>query len=345
MSQTSPNILVTGSNGFLGSAFVARLLARGYKNVRCMVRPGSDHSRLDRLEAAHEGGISLFTGTLSRPSDCRAAMEGIEVVYHLAAATGGAPADMFANSVIATKYLLEAMTAEMEEKKRKIRLVHVSSFAVYGVADLPAGAMVDETTQLEHSPELRDVYSHTKIRQEELVWQYIREHGIPTVMLRPGVIYGPGGSPMSTRVGLNLFGIFLHLGRKNIIPLTYVDNCAEAIAVVGETHGIDGEVYNVVDDDLVNAKEYLQRYRQSVKKLPYVTMPYVATKLLSVAVEMYHEYSQGQLPAIFTRYKSDSMWKGNRFENRKLKELGWKQLVSTDEGLERHFAQLRAQLI
>lgn len=331
-------ILVTGANGFLGSALVGRLLSRGHTGIRCMVRPGSDRSRLAPLEGRYPGGVELATGTLNRPADCAAVVDGVDMVYHLAAATGGAPADMFQNSVVATKHLLEAMLAT----GRAMRLVFCSSFAVYGVAGLPRGAVVDESTPIEPEPDRRDVYSHTKLRQEQLVWQYHRDRGIPTAFVRPGVIYGPGGgAAMSTRVGVNLFGLFLHLGRRNVLPLTFVDNCAEAIAVIGEREDTSGEAYNVVDDDLVDAREFLARYRKSVKKLPYVTLPFAATRLMSYAVEKYFERSRGQLPAIFTRYKTDSMWKGNRFANAKLKALGWKPLVSTEEGLARHFAHLR----
>lgn len=331
-------ILVTGANGFLGSALVARLLARGHRGVRCLVRPGSDRSRLDRLEQAHPGGIELCIGTLNIAADCARAVDGVDIVYHLAAATGGAAADMFQNSVVATKLLLEAMLAT----GRSIRLIFCSSFAVYGVAGLKRGAVLDENTPIEPHPEQRDVYSHTKLRQEELVWQYHRERGIPTAFVRPGVIYGPGGgSAISTRVGLNLFGLFLHLGRKNIIPLTYVDNCAEAIAVIGERTDTDGQAYNVVDDDLLDAREYLERYCKSVEKLRTVSVPYPVTWLLSYAVEKYHDHSRGQLPAIFTRYKTRSQWKGTRFDNSKLKALGWKPLVPTEEGLARHFAYRR----
>jgi nucleoside-diphosphate-sugar epimerase len=331
-------ILVTGANGFLGSALVERLLVRGHRGVRCLVRPGSDQSRLDRLERRHPGGIELCIGTLNTPADCDRAVDGVDIVYHLAAATGGAAADMFQNSVVATKLLLEAMLAT----GRAIRLIFCSSFAVYGVASLRRGAVLDENTPIEPHPEKRDVYSHTKLRQEQLVWEYHFKHGIPTAFVRPGVIYGPGGgSAISTRVGLNLFGLFLHLGRKNIIPLTFVDNCAEAIAVIGERADTSGQVYNVVDDDLLDAREYLARYRKGVQKLRAVSVPYPVTWLLSYAVEKYYDYSGGQLPAIFTRYKTSSQWKGTRFDNGKLKALGWKPLVSTEEGLTRHFAYRR----
>jgi nucleoside-diphosphate-sugar epimerase len=219
--------------------------------------------------------------------------------------------------------------------------VYCSSFSVYGVAMLPRGAVVDERTPMEPHPEKRDVYAHTKHRQEELIWQYHREKGVPLVVLRPGVIYGPGGgAPMSSRVGINLFGLFLHLGRRNVLPLTYVDNCAEAFVCAAKNSQFNGEIYNVVDDDLIDAREFLNRYRNEVKKLPYITVPFAATRLMSWAVEKYHDYSRGQLPAIFTRYKTDSMWKGNTFDNRTLKSIGWRPLVSTEEGLRRHFAHL-----
>src|SRR5690606_2783769 len=103
----------------------------------------------------------------------------------------------------------------------------VSSFSVYGIADQPRGVLVDETTPLETQPMRRDPYSQVKLRQEQLFWDYARAHGLSLAVLRPGVIYGPGGGAMSSRVGLNLPGVFLYLGGRNVLPLTYVDNCAE----------------------------------------------------------------------------------------------------------------------
>ena len=53
------------------------------------------------------------------------------------------------------------------------------------------------------------------------------------MIVRPGYVYGQGKSAITGRVGIGSFGIFLHLGGGNRIPLTYVENCADAIVLAG----------------------------------------------------------------------------------------------------------------
>ncbi|WP_437939127.1 NAD-dependent epimerase/dehydratase family protein [Sorangium sp. So ce341] len=330
-------VLVTGSNGFLGSALVDRLLAHGETDLRCLVRPASNRARLEEIERRRGVPLEVVVGSLATKEAAERAVEGVDVVYHVAAAMGGAPADMFLNTVVASKNLLEALV----HTGRSPRVILISSFGVYGVADLPRGYIVDENTPLEAKPAQRDLYSQAKLRQEKLFWEYQARYGFPLTVLRPGVIYGPGGNAFSSRVGMSLFGVFLHLGGSNILPLSYVDNCAEAIAVAGRSDVAKGQVYNVHDDDLPTADVYLARYKREVKPIRSLTVPYFALAGISKLVERYHAYSKGQLPAIFTPYKSATSWKGNRFDNTKLKALGWKQLVSTEEGLQRTFAYLR----
>ena len=255
---------------------------------------------------------------------------------HAAATVAGSAADLFAGTVVATKHLLDACAAS----EAPPRIVLVSSFGVYGVAQLPKNAIVDENAPLEPHPEQRDVYSHAKLRQEELAWRYRQEHGLNMVVLRPGVIYGPGGGPMSARVGIQLPGVYLYLGGNNLLPLSYVDNCAEACAIAAERDDLDGQVYNVHDDDLPTAREFLRDFQRNVRPLRIAPVPFPFLKLGSHLVERYHAYSKGQLPAIFTPYKTDSSWKPQRYDNSKLKKLGWRQLVSTSQGMDRHFQAL-----
>lgn len=333
-------MLVTGSNGFLGVATAERLLARGTKKVRFLVRAGSDRRRLDKVLAKYPNSDArVVTGGLGSPKEAAALLDGVGIVLHLAAALSGPSAEMFLGTVVTTKNLFEAAAQQSPPPK----IVLISSFGVYGVADLPKGHVVTEETPTEPHPERRDHYSHSKLRQEEVAFEYHRKRGVPLTVLRPGVIYGPGGGAFSSRVGLALPGAFLFLGGNNLLPLSYVDNCAEAICVAAENAKFDGDVYNVHDDDLVTAKDYLARYQKNVKKVRNVKVPFIATMALSHAVEWYHRHSKGQLPPIFTPYKTRAMWKGNGFSNAKLRSIGFRPIVSTDEGLARNFEYLRTK--
>lgn len=326
-------ILVTGAGGFLGVALVRHLLARGAGQVACLVRPGARTEALRALAREHPGGrIEVRDTGLASVADVVPALSGVTIVYHLAAAMTGSPADMTMGTVVSSRNLLEAIARRAAEGHAPPRVVLVSSFGVYGVATLPRGALVDESTPVEPNPVLRDVYSQTKLRQEWLFREYEEKLRLSLVIVRPGVIYGPGGSVMSSRIGLETFGVFLNFGGRNRLPLTHVDNCAEAVLMAGET-GRDGEVYNCVDDDLPTCDEYLTAYRRVVRRVPVVPVPYPAAQLLSRAVSWYSRSSKGQLPAVFTPYRTAASWKGNRFDNSKLKSLGWKPRVPPRAGI------------
>ena len=330
--------LVTGSNGFLGRALVKRLLGAGQQDVVCLVRAGSNRKRLDAVLAQYPSlNPRVLVGSLARVDDARTAIDGASAIYHLAASLSGAAADMYLNTVVTSRNLLEAVT----ELPTPPKVVLISSFGVYGVADLPRGSLVDEQTPLEASPKLRDLYSQTKLRQEQLFWEYKKNSDYPLVVLRPGVIYGSEGSRLSARVGLQLPGLFLFLGGDNLLPLTYVDNCADAIAVAGSSDAALGQVYNVVDDQMPTCREYFKRYVREVEKRRSIRVPYFALRFGSSMVRKYHHHSKGQLPDIFTPYKSATMWGGNRFDNSRLKSIGWRQPISTDSGIDATFRAFR----
>jgi nucleoside-diphosphate-sugar epimerase len=334
-------ILVTGAGGFLGKLVVERLLAHGQTDIRCMLRDTSKAAGLHEIAARFpDAKLEMVAVNLRNPVEIAPAIAGCEMVIHAAAALKGSPAEMFMDSVVASRNLLDAVAT-----MKPMRVVLVSSFGAMGVSGLGRGAMVDESTPMETHPEQRDVYSYSKLRQEQLFWEYKQKFGFELVVLRPGVIYGPGGGQFSNRVGLSLFGTFLHLGGSNLLPLTYVENCAEAIVVAAFYPAADGQIYNVVDDDLLTSREYLSLYKKQVKPMRSVPVPYFALMMIARAVEGYSKRSKGQLPAIFTPYKTRAMWGGNKFSNAKLKSIGWHPIVSTRDALKKTFESFRTQTV
>src|SRR5881275_441331 len=254
-------ILITGSNGFIGTKVGATLLDYGFTDICCFVRPSSQLSRLRETlrQFNAENKVEIVTGDLLSSTDCRKAAAGASIIYHLAAGMEKSFAGAFMNSVLATRNLMDAFLRFGEPK----RFVNVSSFAVYSNLGLSRGALLDETCPLEDAPQERfDAYGFGKLKQEELVKQNGERYKLPYVIVRPGAVFGPGKQELSGRIGINTFGFFIHLGGRNRLPLTFVDNCAEAIVLAGITPGVDGEIFNVVDDDLLTSKEFMRAYRE-----------------------------------------------------------------------------------
>ena len=164
--------------------------------------------------------------------------------------------------------------------------------------------------------------------------------------MRPGYVIGPGNPGMSGRVGVGTFGIFLHLGGSNVVPFTYVDNCADAIALAGVKRGVDGEVFNIVDDDLPSSRQFLRLYKRNVRPFRSIYVPHVLSYVLCLLWERYSTWSGGQLPAAFNRRIWHAYWKKTRYSNEKAKDrLGWKPKVSMAEALRRHLEACRLSTV
>ena len=245
--RESELVLVTGASGFIGPKLVDALLRLGFLRLRCLVRPWSNLAELERVSRAAppQARIELMRGNLLSREDCARATKNAARVYHLAAGRGQKMVpEAFMNSVVTTRNLLDAC----RENPALRRFVSISSFAVYTNRQKRQPRLLDEACPVEQTPALRgDAYCFAKVKQDEIVDSYCRASAIPYVIVRPGYVYGPGNEGLPGRVGTSTFGLFLHLGGSNPMPLTFVDNCADAIALAGVAEGIDGEVFNVVD--------------------------------------------------------------------------------------------------
>ncbi len=176
-------ILVTGATGFLGSVLVRQLLAEG-EAVRILRRPTS---ALDLLGASADR-VEHAVGDVTDPESVRAAMQGVEAVYHTAAFVGfGGAKDaerLHAVNVAGTAHVVEAAR---EAGVR--RLVLTSSQAALGRPERPAGVM-DETAEWTAS-KMNTAYARSKHEAELEVHRGIAE-GLDAVIVNPAVIFGPG---------------------------------------------------------------------------------------------------------------------------------------------------------
>lgn len=341
--EKSDLVLVTGGAGFIGSAVVACLLERGFRNIRCLVRSSTPPAKIAALASLAKGNeLHIVRGNLLSPADCLAAAEGAKVIYHLAAGRGEKSyPDAFLNSVVVTRNLLDASV----EHGGLRRFVNVGSFVVYTNRTQEGSGVLDETSQTETNGLARgEAYCFAKIKQDEILFEYRRKYNLPVVLVRPGAVYGPGNLAISGRVGIDTFGIFLHLGGSSPIPLSYIDNCADAIVAAGLAPGIDGEVFNVVDDDLPTSRRFLSLYKRNVRRFPSWYVPKHASYLLCWLWERYSRRSQGQLPPIFNLSRWHALWKKTAYSNEKLKSrAGWQQRIPTSEALQLYFAACRAE--
>jgi nucleoside-diphosphate-sugar epimerase len=332
-------ILVTGSNGFIGSKVVEKLLEYGFTNLRCFIRPSS---RLDRLEKALSDfdaskNVEFVKGDLLSRDDCRKAAEGVSIIHHLAAGMEKSFAGAFMNSALTSRNLMDAFLRYGQPR----RFVNVSSFAVYSTLSLKRGNLLDEGCPLEDAPQERfDAYGFGKLKQEELVKEYGSKYGLPYVILRPGYVFGPGKTELNGRVGVGTFGFLIQVNGSHFLPLTFVDNCAEAIVLAGLKANVDGEVFDVVDDELLTGRQFLKAYKNKVRPFRSIRIPYFAGYGLCSLWEKYSKWSKGQLPPAFNRRRCAAEWKRNRYSNQKLRErLGWKPRVPMEQAMEAFLAQ------
>jgi nucleoside-diphosphate-sugar epimerase len=326
-------ILVTGSNGFIGAKVVEILLEYGFSNLRCFVRSSSQLDRLEKIIGEFDArtNVELIAGDLLSRKDCAKAAEGVSIIYHLAAGFDKSFAGAFMTSALGTRNLLDAFLKVGKPR----RFVNISSFAVYSNLSLKRGALLDESCPLENAPQERfDAYGFGKLKQEEVVREYGNKHQLPYVILRPGYVFGPGKRELSGRVGINTFGFFIQINGSNLLPLSFVDNCAEAIVLAGLKAGIESETFNVVDNELLTSRQFLAAYKRKVKRFGSITIPYSVAYAMCVLWEKYSKWSKGQLPPAFNRRRCAAEWKGNRFSNQKLlQRLGWKPRVNMERAM------------
>jgi dihydroflavonol-4-reductase len=232
--------LVTGATGFVGSAVVRALVSRR-EPVHAMVRPGS--SRLRLLEGLP---VEIVTGDLTDPASCRAALEGCNALFHVAADYRlwvPQPAAMYRTNVEGTRQLLLAAAAA-----GIARIVYTSSVATLGLR--PDRRPADETAPATLAAMVGH-YKRSKFLAEQAVRDLIAETGLPVVIVNPAAPVGPGDARptptgrMVLEAARGRFPAYVDTG----LNLVHVDDVAEGHLLAFE-RGRLGERYILGGDNL-----------------------------------------------------------------------------------------------
>jgi nucleoside-diphosphate-sugar epimerase len=324
-------ICVTGGTGFLGSRVVAELLARGHR-VRCAIRLAAKGAELaGRFAEKPRSRLQWIVGALDRSQFCRELLSGCDAVVHVAAPLVGSVPALFASGVIPTRVLVHA-AADCGIR----RFVLISSLAVYGTQDIPPGGVLDERCPIDRQPHLRDAYTYSKVAQEEVCWEAHNDRGLRLVVVRPGVLYGPGRPLLTPRVGLTVGGVLIQMGGRQRVPYCFVDSCARAIAMAVDAPSIGGMSFNVVDDNLPSSDEVLRLHRTHLAHIRRIKVPARAIGQFARLCGWCSTQSSGMFPPVLTPYKAAALWKRLQFSNELAKtRLGWRPLVTFEEGVRR----------
>jgi len=237
---------VTGATGFLGKRVVRRLLERG-DTVRALVRDEN------KGKALADAGAQLVVGDLADVDGFRDQLANCDVLYHIGARvlSHGDWSEFVAANIVATQKLIDyALEAGCG------RIVHVSSIGIFEIqAD---NVTVSEETDYDHYPTLRGYYTRSKIDADRIA-RAAQAVGKPVVIVRPGQLYGADApEPLFMgRVNKRIGPALIVIGTPGYYaPLVYVENAADAVVAAGTTAGVDGRIFNVVDDSDLSQRKY-----------------------------------------------------------------------------------------
>ena len=221
------------------------------------------------------------------------------------------------------------------------RFVYVSSLSVYAVAQFKDHEWVTEDTPYEPHPEKRGHYAHSKIEAEKLVHRYAHEQRLPVTILRPGTIYGPRGKVFFPRIGYSLKNrIFLVIGSGgHVLPLVYVGNVVDAMLLAGTRDAAVNGTYNIVDDDQITQREYLNELIRGIGlKALTLHVPFGSVYFAAFLLEAQAALRKAKGSPLLSRYRLICGAKNIRYDTSLAKsQIDWKPTISLQEGLRRTF--------
>jgi predicted dehydrogenase/nucleoside-diphosphate-sugar epimerase len=253
-------VVVLGGTGFLGTRVLAKLHQHGLPATALVRRM---HALPPGVQStAHTGELRLIPGSLEDPASLASALEGVDVVLHLATGGGDTWEKVERAMVQGT-----IAAAEAALKHRVRRFVYVSSIAALYTGHDCGVREIEDNVELDARPELRPLYSRGKIAAEQALMRLWKERGLPLTIVRPGVVLG-AGTPLQ-HSGFGLWARDNHCigwgpGDKPL-PLVWVDDVADALVALAsyEKRDLDGRALNLCARPSLTAAEMVAELRRA----------------------------------------------------------------------------------
>jgi nucleoside-diphosphate-sugar epimerase len=318
----SMKILITGATGFLGSHLAAALLAQGHQ----LTLLGRDFSTVQAQLAA---GATPLAIDLRDRAAVIAACAGMELVYHVGALSTawGQWADFYGINVEGTRAAVDGC---MHHAVR--RLIYVSSPSV--VFDGQDQININETQP--YPKRFTSPYAATKKIGEDLV-NAAHAQGLPTVIMRPKAIFGPGDRALLPRLIDRARQMRLpQIGNgDNLVDLTYVDNVVHALLLAADAPHAVGQTYFITNNEHIPlwlTIRYVLYQRHLSTNLRTIPVPVALT--IAWLLEL-NARRTGREP-LLTRYTVGILARTQTYDIRAAQhDLGYQPQLSVADGLAR----------
>lgn len=250
-------VLVTGADGFIGSHLVEFLVEKGYRvKAFCYYNSFNSWGWLDTLDKQILEQIEIFTGDIRDPNGVRKAIEGVDIVYHLAALIAIPFSYYSPDSYVETniKGTLNVVQAARDYNVKRILVTSTSE--VYGTAQF---VPITE----EHPKQPQSPYSATKIGADSIADSFYRSFDLPITIVRPFNTYGPRQSARAvipTVISQLLSGKDeIKLG--DVTPtrdLLYVEDTVRGFYSIANSHDLIGEEVNIATQSEISIGDLAQ---------------------------------------------------------------------------------------
>lgn len=321
-------MLVTGATGFTGGQLVRHLAKAGH-DVRAFVRPNADTRWLGDIRA------TPCVGDLTDADTLRRAIDGVEVVYNIAALyreAGRPVAEYRAVNAVAVGHIVEFAKAAGAR-----RVVHCSTVGVHGDVEHPPA---NEDAPLRPG----DVYQDTKLEGERIGRETAERVGMDVVIARPSGIYGPNDRRLFKVFGAVAQRRFVMLGAgTNFYHVTYIDDLCEGFMLCGSVPAAAGRTYILAGAEVTTLRQLVDITAEvagvprPASRLP-VWPVWVAGALCEAVCAPF-----GISPPLYRR-RVDFFRKSRAFDiSRAQRELGFRPRVGVREGIGRTLEWYREQ--